>query len=115
MQAKGININIMGRDFSVACPPEEQNDLMDAAQYLDKNMKDIQKTGKIIGSERCAIIAALNITNDLLKLRRLTDGQENIQERLTLIQSRIDDALREADISWAILKGLSTYPLRHFQ
>jgi cell division protein ZapA len=98
MQAKGINITIMGRDFSVACPPEEdQEDLMDAARYLDKNMKEIQKTGKIIGAERCAIMAALNITNDLLQLRRATTGQEKIQQRLESMQERIDAALREAE------------------
>lgn len=97
MQSKGINITIMGRDFSVACPPEEQEDLMDAARYLDKNMKEIQKTGKIIGAERCAIMAALNITNDLLQLKRATNGQEKVQQRLASIQERIDEALREAE------------------
>lgn len=98
MQAKGINITIMGRDFSVACPPEEdQEDLMDAARYLDKNMKEIQKTGKIIGAERCAIMAALNITNDLLQLRRATNGQEKVQQRLESMQERIDEALRESE------------------
>jgi cell division protein ZapA len=97
MQAKGINISVMGRDFSVACPPEEQEDLMDAARYLDKNMKIIQKTGKIIGAERCAIMAALNITNDLLQLRRATAGQEKVQQRLDLLQERIDEVLRDAE------------------
>jgi len=97
MQSKGINISIMGRDFSVACPPEEQEDLMDAARYLDKNMKEIQKTGKIIGAERCAIMAALNITNDLLQLRRATAGQEKVQERLDSLQERIDEVLRDAE------------------
>jgi len=97
MQAKGINITIMGRDFSVACPPEEQEDLMDAARYLDKNMKDIQKTGKIIGAERCAIMAALNITNDLLQLRRATSGQEQVQQRLDSLQERIDEVLRDSE------------------
>ena len=72
MSNKGVNISIMGRDFSVACPPEEQEDLLEAARYLDGNMKDIKKTGKIIGAERCAIMAALNITNELLKLKKTT-------------------------------------------
>jgi len=97
MQSKGINISIMGRDFSVACPPEEQEDLMDAARYLDKNMKEIQKTGKIIGAERCAIMAALNITNDLLQLRRSTAGQDQVQARLDSLQERIDEVLRDAE------------------
>lgn len=96
-QNKGVNITIMGRDFSVACPPEEQDELLEAAAFLDKNMKDIQKTGKIIGAERCAIMAALNITNDLLKLQKATAGQEQIQGRLEALQERIDDVLHESD------------------
>lgn len=95
--SRGVNISIMGRDFSVACPPEEQDSLMEAARYLDKNMKEIQKTGKIIGAERCAIMAALNITNDLLQLQRETAGQDKVQARLEDLQQRIDDALREAE------------------
>ncbi len=96
-QNRGINISIMGRDFSVACPPEEQEDLLEAARYLDKNMKEIQKTGKIIGAERCAIMAALNITNDLLKLQKSTAGQDKVQARLSSLQERIDEVLREAE------------------
>ena len=97
MSSKGVNISIMGRDFSVACPPHEQEDLLEAARFLDKNMKEIQKSGKIIGAERCAIMAALNITNDLLKLQKSTAGQEKVQEKLAHLQSRIDEALQEAE------------------
>lgn len=97
MSAKGVNISILGRDFSVACPPDEQDALVEAASYLDRNMKDIQKTGKIIGAERVAIMAALNITNDLLKLQKATAGQQQVQERLNTLQDRIDAALREAE------------------
>jgi cell division protein ZapA len=87
----------MGRDFSVACPPDEQEDLLEAARYLDKSMKEIQKTGKIIGAERCAIMAALNITNDLLKLQKATTGQEQIKSKLNALQARIDEALSDSN------------------
>ena len=97
MSNKGVNISIIGRDFSVACPPEEQEDLLEAARYLDGNMKDIKKTGKIIGAERCAIMAALNITNELLKLKKTTVNQTQVNQRLESLQQRIDDALREAE------------------
>jgi len=95
--SKAINISIMGRDFSVACPADEQEELFEAARYLDKNMKEIQKSGKIIGSERCAIMAALNITNDLLRLQKSTAGQEKMQSKLDSLQQKIDDALHEAE------------------
>ncbi|MFT7525348.1 MAG: cell division protein ZapA [Arenicella sp.] len=97
MSNKGVNISIMGRDFSVACPSEEQEDLLEAARYLDGNMKEIKKTGKIIGAERCAIMAALNITNELLKLKKTTANQTQMNQRLESLQQRIDDALREAE------------------
>jgi len=97
MQPKGINVSIMGRDFSVACPPDEQESLMEAARYLDKNMQEIKKTGKIIGAERCAIMAALNITNDLLQLRQATAGQDQVQARLDSLQERIDEVLNDAE------------------
>jgi cell division protein ZapA len=97
MSAKGVNISILGRDFSVACPPDEQESLLKAASFLDSNMKDIQKTGKIIGTERVAIMAALNISNDLLKLQTATEGQQQVQDRLNSLQDRIDSALREAE------------------
>jgi cell division protein ZapA len=96
MVNKGVNITIMGKDLSVACPPQEQEDLLAAARFLDKNMKEIQKTGKVIGAERCAIMAALNITNDFLKLQRDTKGQDHVQQRLEALQSKIDDVLEEA-------------------
>jgi len=97
MSNKGVNISIMGREFSVACPEDEQESLLSAARYLDNNMKEIQKTGKIIGTERCAIMAALNITNDLLKLQNATSGQDKVEAKINDLQSRIDDALREAE------------------
>jgi cell division protein ZapA len=97
MSNKGVNISIMGRDFSVACPSEEQEDLLEAARYLDGQMKEIKKTGKIIGAERCAIMAALNITNELLKLKKTTANQTQMNQRLESLQQRIDDALREAE------------------
>ena len=99
MSNKGVNISIMGRDFQVACPPQEQEDLLEAARYLDRNMKEIQKTGKIIGAERCAIMAALNITNDLLQLQKTTLGENKVKEKLANLQQRIDQALQEAESS----------------
>ena len=95
--SKAINISIMGRDFSVACPADEQEDLFEAARYLDNNMKEIQKTGKIIGAERCAIMAALNITNDLLALQKVSASQADMQTKLDALQQRIDNALQEAE------------------
>ena len=97
MSSKSINISIMGKDFAVACPEDEQESLLSAARYLDKSMKEIQKTGKIIGTERCAIMAALNITNDLLRLQNSSMEQNRVEAKLNSLQDRIDEVLRESE------------------
>jgi len=66
---EGVNVSIMGREFAVACADEQRDALSQAAMHLDIKMREIQKSGKIIGMEKCAIMAALNITHDLLSAR----------------------------------------------
>jgi cell division protein ZapA len=91
----GVKVVIMGREFSVACLPHEEQELIDAARYLDEQMQDIQRSGKIIGAERCAIMAALNITNDLMKERKTSYQSDELATRLQTLQEKIDDAIGE--------------------
>jgi cell division protein ZapA len=67
--SKTINVTIMGREFRVACPDDEREELLQSVSYLDKKMREIRDSGKVIGSERVAIMAALNITHELLTTR----------------------------------------------
>ena len=89
---QGITVSILGRDFSVACSPSEEDNLLDAARYLDKKMLEVQKSGKIIGVERCAIMAALNITNEFLELKKNNLPEKELEDRLKSIQEKIDNA-----------------------
>ncbi|MBI5330323.1 MAG: cell division protein ZapA [Betaproteobacteria bacterium] len=61
-----LDVSIMGREFRVACPEEERPSLLQAVTYLDRKMREIRDSGKIVGLERIAIMAALNIAHDLL-------------------------------------------------
>ena len=70
--SKTINVTIMGREFRVACPDDEREELLQSVSYLDKKMREIRDSGKVIGSERVAIMAALNITHELLTTRILS-------------------------------------------
>jgi len=67
--AKGLQINIMGREFRVACPDNEQKGLLEAVDYLNKKMNEIRDAGKIVGLERIAIMAALDIAHELLSTK----------------------------------------------
>ena len=66
--AKGTIINVMGREFRVAAPQGEERQLVASVELLNKKMKELRDSGKVIGNERIAIMAALNIAHDYLQL-----------------------------------------------
>ena len=65
---KGVTINVMGREFRVAAPQGEERQLLASVELLNKKMKELRDGGKIVGNERIAIMAALNIAHDYLQL-----------------------------------------------
>lgn len=93
---KGLQINIMGREFRVACPEDEQKGLLDAVDYLNRKMQDVRDHGKVIGLERIAIMAALNIAHEFLSTR--VGGAFDMAEmkrRMTNMEAAIDQAMSE--------------------
>ena len=95
-EPKSLQVTIMGREFRVACAEEEQAGLLEAVDYLNKKMLDIRDAGKVIGLERIAIMAALNISHELLTTR-LGGGFDmaEIKRRMTRMESVIDQAISE--------------------
>ncbi len=65
-----IKVQILGKEYPIACPADEQHELLIAARFLDGKMREIRDTGRIIGSERIAVMAGLNIAHELLQLRQ---------------------------------------------
>ena len=61
-----IEIKILERSYVVGCPEDKQSDLINSAKYLDRKMREIRDSGKVIGTERIAIMAALNIAYEML-------------------------------------------------
>jgi cell division protein ZapA len=93
-----LDITILDREFRVACPTEERAELLDAVAYLDKNMREIRDAGKITSVERIAIMAALNITHELLTMR-LGNGfdMSDFKRRMESMQAAIDTVLADQD------------------
>ena len=90
----GITIHILEKEYLIACSEDERHDLLRSAEYLDKKMREIRDTGKIIGSDRIAVMAALNISHELLaKDGSGTQTDSSIAPRIRSIQEKIDDAL----------------------
>jgi cell division protein ZapA len=68
-KATTFSVTILDKEYQVACPPEQQADLLLSARHLDEQMRAIRSTGKVIGLERIAVMAALNISHELLQAR----------------------------------------------
>jgi cell division protein ZapA len=64
-----VAVRILDKEYQVACPPEQQAELLMSAKHLDQQMRAIRETGKVIGLERIAVMAALNISHELLRAR----------------------------------------------
>ena len=85
-----VEVNILDKDYLVACPDDARQAQIQAAQHLDTKMREIRASGKVFGTERIAVMAALNITHDLLKHSHMSDDATSILKR---VDSRLDEAL----------------------
>jgi len=95
--AKGMEINVMGREFRVACTPEEQKALLEAVDYLNRKMQEIKDQGKITGMERIAIMAALNISHEFLTTRFGNFDVSEFKRRMAGIETTLDQALADQE------------------
>lgn len=93
--SKSVDVQIMGREFTVSCTDEERQGLMDAVTYLDKKMRDIRDSGKIVGVERIAIMAALNLSHEVLNTKTGDIDIGDYKRRISAMQNQIDDAIAE--------------------
>jgi cell division protein ZapA len=94
---KTVEVSLLGRTYRVACADGEHEALMQAVAYLDAKMNEIRKAGKVMGAERIAVMAALNVAHELLsvKLGGLDVGQA--KRRLTAIESQLDAAIAKQE------------------
>ena len=95
---KTVEVNLLGRSYRVACEDHEREALMQAVAYLDAKMNEIRKAGKVMGAERIAVMAALNVAHELLSVR-LGGGVDmgTAKRRLTELESRLDEAIAKQE------------------
>src|SRR5688500_4833511 len=94
-EPKGLQINVMGREFRVACAENEQKGLLEAVAYLNKKMGEIRDNGKVIGLERIAIMAALNIAHELLATKVGGFDIAELKRRMESMETMLDRAMND--------------------
>lgn len=96
---KQVLVRILGKEFMVGCPAEEQEELLESARLLDRKMREIRDGGKVIGTERIAVMAALNIAHELVKREHTPRNAVDpaLADRLLALQDRIDGVLEGDD------------------
>ena len=102
MRQHTVSIDILDKSYQVACEPEQEAELKQAANDLDDQMRAIRSTGKVIGLERVAIMAALNLSHQVLLLQSGVQLDDSQEEQIKGMTSRIDEALfqlRQFEIS----------------
>lgn len=89
-----VQIRILDKEYQVQCPPEEKAGLMESAQVLDTRMREIRKAGSVIGLERIAVMAALNLSYDLLKAETKAASSEINKKDLLRLDLKLSNALK---------------------
>jgi len=95
---KPLRVHILDKEYLIACPDDEREELFASAEFLTEKMKEIRDTGKIVGADRIAVMAALNMAHDLLGQKTVKDDyQLNISQRIRALQDKIDVALNQGN------------------
>ena len=95
---KTLDVSIMGRNYRVTCADDEREALLAAVAYVDQKMTEIKTASKVAGTERIAVMTALNIANELLSIK-IGSGFDiaELRRRMNSVQSKLDQALAQQD------------------
>ena len=93
-QSARVSVRILEKEYFVSCTHEERADLLDSAEYLNSKMREIRDAGNIIGLDRIAVMAALNLAHELLKIRgRGEVVNTDVSQKIRQLRERVETAL----------------------
>jgi cell division protein ZapA len=91
-----VSVRILEKEFFVACPYEERSALLDSAEYLNARMREVRDSGKVVGLDRIAVMVALNLANELMKLKERDARRESeVSERVKNLRERVEATLEK--------------------
>jgi len=90
-----VNVKILEKEYQISCPAEERKSLLDSAELLNSKMREIRDGGKVVGLDRIAVMAALNLANDLLRVDGVQDHIEtDVKLKVVEMRQRVETALQ---------------------
>ncbi len=91
-----LSVRILEKEYFVACAPEERTDLLDSAEFLNGRMREIRDSGKIVGLDRIAVMAALNLAHEVITMRaHATGSEQELGHRLKTMRERVESSLQK--------------------
>ncbi len=91
-----VSVRILDKEYVIACPLEERAELLDSAAFLNARMRDVRDNAKVIGLDRIAVVVALNLANELVKIRgREEKTDADVGARLKGMRERVESALAQ--------------------
>ena len=95
--ARQVTVQILDKEYRVACQPQEEKDLFEAARYLNNKMQEIRDRGRVIGIDRIAVMAALNLAHDLLQCQAgNVQDSESVNTKIRQLRSRVENAINKS-------------------
>ncbi len=89
-----VSVRILEKEYQVACPANERTDLLDSAELLNAKMREIRDSGKVVGLDRIAVMAALNMANEMLRTKAKDEALEtSLGPRLKVLNERVESIL----------------------
>jgi cell division protein ZapA len=97
-QQDSLTINILDKEYRVACPEEEKESLLASASVLNKRLRDIKNNGAVLGTERIAIMAALNLSHEMLNGKAIEQQHTELNNRIDSLSEKIDGTMRQFEL-----------------
>jgi cell division protein ZapA len=89
-----VSVRILEKEYQVACLPEERSELLDSAEHLNAKMREIRDGGNVVGLDRIAVMAALNLAHELLRLRGRGESVDtDVSQKIRQLRERVETAL----------------------
>ena len=97
-KAEPLTIKIMEKEYRIACPEEEKDNLRASADLLNEKLDEIKQAGSVIGTERIAIMAALNMSHEILHSQSLVTEHSDLNQRIDELSERISHSMRDIQL-----------------